>query len=225
MFYEPAKRNHGLPFDPFKSLTVPRPIGWISTVDAEGRPNLAPYSYFNGVGWSPPMVMFCSTGQPPDWRIKDTVANVLATREFVVNLATWELRDEMSKSAEVLPHGESEFAFAGLETAPSRLVRPPRVARSPAALECVYHSHVELPAHRPDLHNIVTFGQVVGVHIDDRFISDGKVDVGAMRPIARLGYMQYAVVTPETVFEMRKLMAENGQLPGEEGSGRTRVVA
>lgn len=224
MFYEPAKRNHGMQFDPFKALTVPRPIGWISTVDGAGRPNLAPYSYFNGVAWAPPMVMFASGGHPPDWRTKDSVANAIATREFVVNMVTWDLREEMTKSSEVVAPGVNEFDLAGLEMAPCRLVKVPRVKRSPVALECSYHTHLELPGHRPDSRNIMVIGTVIGVHIDDRFIRDGMVDVAAMRPIARLGYMQYATVSPDTVFEMRKLMPESGQKPGEEGSGTARAV-
>ena len=128
-FYEPAK-GHNLPHDPFKAIVAPRPIGWISSQDAEGRLNLAPYSFFNAVCDRPPMVMFSSSG----W--KDSVANIKATGEFVCNLVTRPLAEKMNQTSATLPHGASEFDFAGLAAAPSRIVSPPRVAGAPAALEC-----------------------------------------------------------------------------------------
>ncbi|MGQ7794548.1 flavin reductase family protein [Faunimonas sp. B44] len=197
MFYEPRKRDHGLPHDPFKAIVAPRPIGWISTVDAEGRPNLAPYSFFNAVASRPPVVMFSSESR------KDSLRNVEASGEFVCNLATWDLREAMNETSAPLPGGESEFARAGLATEASRLVRPPRVAGIAAALECRLLRTVALSdvEGRP-MEATVVFGEVVGIHIDDRFIRDGRFDAAAARAIARCGYMDYAVV--DSLFAMTR---------------------
>ncbi|MBM3546823.1 MAG: flavin reductase family protein [Alphaproteobacteria bacterium] len=200
MFYQPALRDHGLPHDPFKALVAPRPIGWISSIDAEGRPNLAPYSFYNAVAYDPPVVVFGSTMRPRQNVRKDSHANIEATGEFVVNLATDALRDAMNASSASLPPGGDEFAHAGLATAPSRMVKPPRVAASPAALECRYLRTVELPCDAPGRVNYAVFGQVVGIHIDDSLIVDGRVDILRCRPLARLGYMDYTVV--DNVFAM-----------------------
>jgi flavin reductase (DIM6/NTAB) family NADH-FMN oxidoreductase RutF len=181
-FYEPSK-GHGLPHDPFKAIVAPRPIGWISTVDAEGRVNLAPYSFFNAVCDRPPMVMFSSSG----W--KDSVSNIQATREFVCNLVTLALAEQMNRTSAALPHGVSEFEFAGLDAAPSCLVAPPRVAAAPAALECKLVEIVQL--HRIDgapVDQYVTIGEVVGVHIDRAYLKDGLFDLLATHPIQRAGY-------------------------------------
>lgn len=195
MFYEVAQ-GHGLPHDPFKAIVVPRPIGWISTVDAAGRVNLAPYSFFNAISDNPHMVAFSSDGA------KDSLSFLRETGEFVCSLATWDTREAMNVSSAPWPRGESEFARTGLTPAPSRLVRAPRVAESPAALECKLVREVELTP----LDGAATFhlviGQVVGVHIDDRFLNDGILDTAAMRPIARAGYGDYFVCTPQTRFRM-----------------------
>jgi flavin reductase (DIM6/NTAB) family NADH-FMN oxidoreductase RutF len=200
MFYEPDKRNHGLPRDPFKALVVPRPIGWISTLDRDGRPNLAPYSFFNGVASDPPCVMFAASTRPKAEGQKDSHRNADATGEFVVNLATFAQREAMNLTSAGLPAGENEFLAAGLETLPSRIVRPPRVKGARAHLECVHLQTVDLPASRSGGGNFVIIGRVVGIHIDDDLIVDGLVDVTRARPIARLGYMDYAVV--DEVFRM-----------------------
>jgi flavin reductase (DIM6/NTAB) family NADH-FMN oxidoreductase RutF len=191
VFYEPDTRDRELlPHDPFKAFIAPRPIGWVSTVGPEGEVNLAPYSFFNAVSDQPPMVMFSSNGP------KDSATFATSGGEFVWNLATYALREQMNLTSKALPRGESEFAFGGLEMAPSRLVAPPRVAATPVALECRVTQRVEIGEE-----NIVTFGQVVGVHVDERFIVDGRVDTAAMQPIARCGYRgDYAVVTE--LFEM-----------------------
>ena len=197
MFYETSTNDHGLKFNPFKAIVAPRPIGWISTLDAEGRPNLAPYSFFNAVGDAPPMVMFSSSGH------KDSVSNVEATGEFVCNLVSFALRDAMNASSAPLPHGESEFERAGLEMAPCKLVKAPRVAAAPAALECK-----ALQIIRPTaLDGIATnswivLGQVVAVHIDDAFVKDGRLDMTGVQHLSRLGYMDYAAVTE--VFELER---------------------
>ncbi|GLK67945.1 flavin reductase family protein [Hansschlegelia plantiphila] len=188
MFYETA-RGHGLPHDPFKAIVAPRPIGWISTRDLEGRANLAPYSFFNGVGGEPPMVMFSSEG----W--KHSAANAQATGEFVCNFASYALRDAMNASSAPLGAGEDEFAFAGLEPAPCRLVRAPRVALSPAALECRTLSVTELTTiDGVKTGRFVVMGQVVGVHIDEEFLTDGMFDTAKAVALARCGYRDYAAV-------------------------------
>lgn len=203
MFYEPDKKNHGLPRDPFKSLVVPRPIGWISTLDEDGRPNLAPYSFFNAVASDPPCVMFAAGLRPEAVAFKDSQANVEKTGEFVVNLATYDLREQMNASSAGLPAGQNEFEAAGLETLPSSMVKPPRVKGAPVHLECKYLQTVKMPSWDPERGNYVIFGRVVGIHIDDRVITEkGFVDVARFRPIARLGYMEYAVVNE--VFVMNR---------------------
>ena len=200
MFYQPSLRDHGLRHDPFKALVVPRPIGWISSLDPMGRPNLAPYSFFNAMATDPPVVVFGTSLRPRSPERKDSQANIEATGEFVVNLATEALKDEMNASAASLPAGGDEFTHAGLATAPSRLVSPPRVAASPVAFECRYLTTVELPCDTPARANYAVFGQVVGVHIDDALVVDGKVDIVRCRPLARLGYMDYTVV--DNMFSM-----------------------
>jgi flavin reductase (DIM6/NTAB) family NADH-FMN oxidoreductase RutF len=198
MFYEPDKRDATvLRYDPFKAIVAPRPIGWVTTMSAKGEINLAPYSYFNGIGSKPNLVMLSSEG------LKDSVSFIAETGEFVCNLATWDLREAMNATSAPLPRGVNEMERAGLAPAPSRLVKPPRVAASPCALECRLIKIVPiteaggLPA---DCH--VVIGHVVGVHIDDRFIVDGRLDTAALKPIARCGYDQYAVV--ESVFSMTR---------------------
>ena len=198
MFYEPDKRDLSvLPHDPFKAIVAPRPIGWVTSISLKGEVNLAPYSYFNGVSSKPNVVMFSSEG------LKDSASFIEQTREFVCNLATWDLREAMNVTSAPLARGINEMVRAGLAPAPSRLVKPPRVAASPCALECKLLRVVtldNLDGAPLDCH--VVFGQVVGVHIDDRFIVDGRLDTAAMKPIARCGYDQYAVV--EGIFAMTR---------------------
>jgi len=201
MFYDTHKNDHGLPHNPFKAIVAPRPIGWITSMSAKGEINLAPYSFFNGITDRPPIVMFSNEGK------KDSVAFVEETKEFVCNLATYDLCDEMNATSAPLPRGVNEMQAAGLAPAPSRLVKPPRVAASPCALECKWLKTVKLDDidGRP-LDRYVVFGQVIGVYIDDRFIKNGKLDTAAMRPIARCGYDQYAVVAE--VFAMQRPKGE-----------------
>jgi flavin reductase (DIM6/NTAB) family NADH-FMN oxidoreductase RutF len=197
MFYATAKNDHGLPRDPFKAIVAPRPIGWITSASAAGEINLAPYSFFNAVSEHPPMVMFSSGGA------KDTIAFVEETGEFVCNFASFALREAMSKTGMEFPRGVNEMIEAGLDPAPSRLVKPPRVAASPCALECKLLQIVDLRDLEGQVaQRYVAFGQVVGIHIDDRFIKDGRVDTAAMAPLARCGYSDYAVVNE--VFAMTR---------------------
>ena len=201
MFYE-TKDHHGLKHNPFKSLVVPRPIGWISSQDGNGVVNLAPYSFFNGVASDPPTVMFSSNGVHSEGSYKDSVKNVRDTGEFVCNLATWETREAMNTTSAMVARSVDEFELSGLTPVPSRLVKPPRVKESPVHLECKYLQIVELPCDKPEQSNLVVFGQVVGIHIDDSIISDGMIDMNVFKPIARLGYFDYSVV--DNVFSMRR---------------------
>lgn len=198
MFYEPAHRDRGvLPHDPFKAIVAPRPIGWISTISATGAVNLAPYSYFNAVSSNPPMVLFSSEGA------KHSAGNAEVTGEFVCNLATFALRQQMNATSAPLGAGISEFAHAGLTPAPSRLVRPPWVAESPAALECRVVEVVRpkrLDGTRAD--NIIVIGEVVGVHIDEAYLVDGRFDLIKAGTIMRAGYSDF--VLAESVFAMTR---------------------
>ncbi|MCD8505396.1 MAG: flavin reductase family protein [Burkholderiaceae bacterium] len=192
MFYEPSQ-GHGLPFNPIKAIIAPRPIGWVSTIDAQGRPNLAPYSYFNIVSAEPVLLMFASEG------FKDSVRNARETGEFVYNLVTEPLKQAMNATSAALGPGENEFEFAKLGAAPSRFVKPPRVADTPAALECKVVSVTELA----DMHGKLTdrhmvIGQVVGVHIADEYVVNGRFDMVKAQTIARCGYQDYAQVTALT---------------------------
>ncbi|MCH8239530.1 MAG: flavin reductase family protein [Proteobacteria bacterium] len=194
MFYETGENNHGLPHDPFKALIAPRPIGWISSLDPDGVVNLAPYSFFNAVSDRPPFVMFSSSVR------KDSVRNIEATGEFVCSLATYELKDQMNQTSAMVGPEVDEMALAGLTPAPCNLVKPPRVAESPAAFECKYYKTLSLPGLDGSEGNLVVIGEVIGIHIDDDAIKNGRVDTAKLRPIARLGYMDYAVV--DAVFSM-----------------------
>lgn len=201
MFYD-TRGGHGLEHDPFKSLVVPRPIGWISTRDANGRANLAPYSFFNAVSSHPPIVMFSSNGQHLEGGIKDSAKNAEETGEFVCNIATWELREQMNATSAMLARDVDEFERAGLTPATSVLVRAPRVEESPVNLECRYLQTVSLPSDDPAGANYTVFGIVVGIHIDQSIIKGGRIDMDAFKPIARLGYMDYTTV--DTVFTMER---------------------
>jgi flavin reductase (DIM6/NTAB) family NADH-FMN oxidoreductase RutF len=188
--------NGGLPWDPFKAIVAPRPIGWITTLTPDGAVNLAPYSYFNAVGDRPNVVMFSSSGR------KDSQSNAEVTGDFVCNLATWDTREQMNLTSAATELSEPELA--GLEMTPSRLVAPPRVAAAPAALECVYLDTYAIRTRDGREHvSHVVFGEVVGIHLDERFVTEeGRLDTAAMRPVARMGYDEYAVV--EWAFRMTR---------------------
>lgn len=194
-FYEPS-RGHGLPHDPFKAIVAPRPIGWLTTIDVDGRVNLAPYSFYNAFCEAPPIVGFSSGGK------KDSQRNIEATGEFVANLATRKDAQAMNLTSVPFPHGVNEMERAGLAAAASRLVRPPRVADAPAALECKLLLVVPLKDLAGNLTgNTLILGQVVGVHIDPTYLKAGLFDLVAAGTIARCGYRgDYAEVT--RVFEM-----------------------
>jgi flavin reductase (DIM6/NTAB) family NADH-FMN oxidoreductase RutF len=201
MFYETDGNQHGLPHDPFKSCIVPRPIGWITTLSRAGIINLAPYSFFNGVASEPPMVMFAANGPParPD---KDTLKNCEETGEFVANMATWALREQMNRSSAPVAAEVEETALAGLDTEPAVLVKPPRVKAAPIHLECAVHQVVDLPCTALGGRNAMVLGRVLGIHIRDEVLRDGLVDLAGIKPIARLGYMDYTVI--QTIFPMTR---------------------
>ncbi len=197
MFFTPEKRDqHLLPHDPFKGLMIPRPIGWISTINTKGNANLAPYSFFNGFFSWPNILGFSSEAR------KDSLVFAEQTREFTWNIATWDLKEQMNLSSEALDAGNSEFEYAGLTPEPGKIVKAPRVLESPASLECKVTQIIKLT----DLNGIetsgtVVFGQVVGVHIDQRVIADGQVDATKLKPLARCGYNEYTVIKDTFIME------------------------
>lgn len=200
MFWN-TKEPHGLPRDPFKSCVIPRPIGWISTISPDGVPNLAPYSFFNGVAGDPPMVMFASGMRDRD-NPKDTIFNAERTGEFVCSMVSFDLKDAMNESSADVAPDIDEAVYAGIEMEPSVLVKPMRVKASPIHLECVYFNTMDLPADRRGGGNAICVGRVIGVHINDDVLNDGMVDVEKIRPVARLGYMDYTSV--DSVFAMMR---------------------
>jgi len=215
MFYEPGRTPHNLPHDPFKSCVVPRPIGWISTIDSAGRHNLAPFSQFQNVTFAPPIVLF-SANHNTTGKYKDSVANAEATGEFVWNMATYALREAVNLTAQELSPDVDEFEIAGLTKAPSRLVRPARVAESPIHFECRYLQTVHLRGNGMMGSADVVFGQVIAIHIaDDALRPDGCIDILKLRPIARLGYYDYTSI--ESIFSM-KIPGNEMMNAGLEGS-------
>ncbi|NEW93067.1 flavin reductase family protein [Rhodopseudomonas sp. BR0M22] len=195
--YQPAK-GHGLKHDPFNAIIAPRPIGWISSCDADGRVNLAPYSFFNAFNYHPPLIGFSST----TW--KDTVANIQRTGEFVWNLVTMDLAQAMNATSASVPHEVDEFALGHLTKLKSELVKPPRVAESPVSFECKLSEIVRLKgADGVEVDAWLTIGEVVMVHIDKRLIEDGVYQTAAARPIVRAGRRgDYFEIRPDAMFEM-----------------------
>ncbi|MFN8224790.1 MAG: flavin reductase family protein [Gaiellales bacterium] len=198
MHYIPAEERSGLPHSPFTSCCVPRPIGWISTVSASGVRNLAPFSQFQNVTWDPPTVLFCSCGTPQT----DTYNNAVETGEFVWNMATYELREIVARTATPYPPEVDEIAELGIDTLPSLRVSPPRVAASPVHFECLVRQVVDVPGNVPEANTKIVIGEVVVIHIDDAALTDdGRIDVPRLRPLARLGYLDYTSV--DSAWEQR----------------------
>ena len=189
MFYEPKK---GIPFkvDPFKSLIFPRPIGWISSISKNGIANLAPYSYFNAVADGPPQVMFCSNGSSTHGKYKDSLSNILITKEFVVNFATTTSRNQMNISSRDFKPDEDEFILSNLKKKKSRLVKAPSVKDSPVNLECKLVKTIKLKSNSKIISTMI-IGEVIGIFINNKFIKNNRVDSVAMRYIARMGYSEY----------------------------------
>lgn len=215
MKYTPGDEKNPLPFSPFKSMTVPRPIGWLSTVSPDGVENLAPYSQWQNLTFDPPMVMF-SANQYPDGRKKDTVINAERTGWFVWNMATYDLREAVNYSAMALPPGENEFEHAGVTEQPADLAPGPMVAESPVHFECRYLTTHHLPGASNMGTVDVVYGQVERIHIKDEVITpEGRLDIPRIQPIARLGYYDYTVV--RETFEMRVPGADDDARAGLEG--------
>ena len=198
-YYEPAS-GHGLKHDPFNAIIAPRPIGWISSRDARGHVNLAPYSFFNGFNYHPPIIGFSSTS----W--KDSVANIQETGEFVWNLATMELARQMNATAAHVAREVDEFTVAGLTPVPGRIVGVPRVAESPVSFECKLTQIVQLQgADGRKVQAWLTLGEVVAVHIDKRMIKDGVYQTALARPIVRAGRRgDYFEIRQDAQFEMAR---------------------
>lgn len=195
MFYDTQSNRHGLAHDPFKAIVAPRPIGWIGSKGHDGTINLSPYSFFNAVSDRPKIVMFSSSGR------KDSLRNATETGVFTVNFVSADLVPAMNASSVAVPYGTDEFAIAGLSAIPGRLVDAPYVGEAHAALECrVTEIHTLKTIDGEDSDSHAVFGQVVGIHIDEGVIRDGRFDVALARPVSRLGYMDYAEVQP--VFEL-----------------------
>jgi flavin reductase (DIM6/NTAB) family NADH-FMN oxidoreductase RutF len=222
MNYDPDKNDHGLPHSPFKSCVVPRPIGWISTVSPEGIHNLAPYSQFQNLTFDPPYVMFAANQNTLGKR-KDSVVNTEQTGEFVYNMATYELRDAMNRSAPEVTPDIDEFELAGLTKAASIKVKPCRVAESPIHFECVYHQTIRLPGNGLMGTVDIVIGRVVMIHIKDDVIgTDGRLDILKIRPLARLGYYDYTSV--DSIFEMVIPGNNEALLSGLEGAVGTSFI-
>ena len=199
MFYKPKENPY--PIDPFKSLVFPRPIGWISSVDNKGNANLAPYSYFNAIADDPPQIMFASSAPELPKKFKDSLANILTTKEFVVNFATSITRKQMNISSLNALKNQDEFMIADLKKRKSKLVKPPSVAASPVNLECKLLKTLKLKSNS-NRYTTMIIGEVIGIYIKDKFIKKGRVDSVAMRYVARLGYSEYTTVSSK--FKMKR---------------------
>ncbi|AZL15955.1 flavin reductase family protein [Rickettsiales endosymbiont of Stachyamoeba lipophora] len=202
MFYEPALNNHGLNHSPLKSCVVPRPIGWISTISSNNITNLTPFSYFNLVADFPAMVMFSCVNRPDNFEDKDTLKNIKLNQQFVVNMVSFELKEQMNLTSGNFSYEVSEADKAGLELVDSQLVKPQRVKKSPIALECELYQIVELPAIKPITSNSLVLGKILGIYIADEVIEEGKVNIEKIQPVSRLGYMDYSSV--DTIFSMQR---------------------
>lgn len=215
MKYSPGSETNPLPHSPFKSCTVPRPIGWLSSVSPAGVENLAPYSQWQNLTFDPPMVMF-SANQYPDGRRKDTVVNAEQAGWFVWNMATWELRDAVNASAMALPPDENEFDRAQVSKVKADLCDVPMVSESPCHFECRYLSTHRLSGNSPVGSIDIVFAKVERIHVDDRVIDpQGRLDISRIQPIARMGYFDYTVV--KETFEMRVPGSSDADKRGLEG--------
>ena len=221
MYFDP--RQVGMKPPPLKhtvynALVIPRPIGWISTVSAAGEVNLAPYSFFNSLSANPPCVMYC-----PNYHKfgmdehKDSLLNAEETKEFVYNMCTAELGEQMIITSKSSPRSFSEMKEAGLEAVSCEQVKPPRIKASPIAMECRYLQTVDLPDPGDGTRSAMVIGEVVGIHIDDSIISNGLINMAKLRPLARLGYYDYAVIEAAHLFSMQT--PDDPRFADEEGTG------
>lgn len=195
MFYDPRDdlRPAPLTHNPLNAIIAPRPIGWIGSLSADGRRNLAPFSYFNAVSADPPTVIFAPNSRAGG-EAKDSLANVRETGEFTVNIVSLQLARAMNESSREVDPGVDEFALAGVSAVPSNRIRPCRVGEARAALECTVFDIVALPCRPGGRASHLVIGNVVGIHIDDDLIVEGRLDTQALAPLARLGYFDYGIV-------------------------------
>ncbi len=191
MFYEP-KNGHGLPHNPFNAVITPRPIGWISTRGQDGVDNLAPYSFFNGVAYEPPQVMFaCTSGKPDQDGVKDSVANIQSSGAFAVNVVEYAMAEVMNQTSGPWSKDVDEFTREGIDKAECKLIDCPHVASAPAVLECKLTQIVKIEGAA----NTVVFGEVIGVHLRDDCLRNGIFDVSTFQPVGRMGYRDFTRVT------------------------------
>jgi len=199
MFYQPKKNPFSI--DPYKSLIFPRPIGWISSIDKKGIVNLAPYSYFNAIADDPPQIMFVAGASDRSSQKKDTLTNIMTTKEFVVNFATTATRKQMNLSSKDIHKDDDEFVLTKLKKRKSRLVKVPSVDASPVNLECKLLKSIKLKSTSRKFSTMV-MGEVIGIYIKDSFIEKGRVNSAAMRYVARMGYSEYTTVSSK--FKMKR---------------------
>jgi len=199
MFYQPKKNPFSI--DPYKSLIFPRPIGWISSIDKKGIVNLAPYSYFNAIADDPPQIMFVAGASDKPSQKKDTLTNIIETKEFVVNFATTATRKQMNLSSKDIHKDDDEFVLTKLKKRKSRLVKVPSVADSPVNLECKLLKSIKLKSYSKQFSTMI-MGEVIGIYIKDSFIEKGRVNSAAMRYVARMGYSEYTTVSSK--FKMKR---------------------
>ena len=200
MFYEPYK-GHPFKIDPFKALIFPRPIGWISSISKDGIANLAPYSYFNAVADEPPQVMFCSNGNSAYRKHKDSLSNILSTKEFVVNFVTSETKKQMNYTSRDFKPNDDEFIFSKLKKRKSKLVKVPAVKNSPVNLECKLLKTIKLKTNSDKVSTMI-IGEVIGVFINNKFIKNDRIDSVSMNYLGRMGYSEYTKIS--TKFNLKR---------------------
>ena len=200
MFYEVTDKNDWLTH--FKSLIVPRPIGWISSKNNEGQINLAPYSFFNAIATIPPMVVIGPGGYSKSGNNKDTLLNIKNNPEFVCNFVSWDVKDIMNESSYSFDNNESEIEKLNIETEDSTMVSIPRVKLSPAHFECTLFKIIDLPSDSKGNPNHMIIGNIIGINISDKIIKNDRIDIGELKPISRMGYDEYALIN--TIFSMKR---------------------
>ena len=200
MFYEVTEKNDWLTH--FKSLIIPRPIGWISSKNNDGQINLAPYSFFNAIATIPPMVVIGPGGYSKSGNNKDTLLNIKNNPEFVCNFVSWDVKDIMNESSYSFDNNESEIEKLNIETENSTMVSIPRVKLSPAHFECTLFKIIDLPSDSKGNPNHLIIGNIIGINISDKIIKNDRIDIGELKPISRMGYDEYALIN--TIFSMKR---------------------
>ena len=200
MFYEVTDKNDWLTH--FKSLIIPRPIGWISSKNNNGQINLAPYSFFNAIATIPPMVVIGPGGYSKSGNNKDTLLNIKNNPEFVCNFVSWDVKDIMNESSYSFDNNESEIEKLNIETENSTMVSIPRVKLSPAHFECTLFKIIDLPSDSKGNPNHLIIGNIIGINISDKIIKNDRIDIGELKPISRMGYDEYALIN--TIFSMKR---------------------